>query len=155
MGKLLHKADVDGYSPFGLLNLFIGALPMISYGIIMWTIYEDRGVYIAVRIAIISFIILFIRNLKCKNIFKTIIFSILAELLGCVFVFFVIIMGIGGIDPEKQSGQQSSGNSNGKQWTEQYSNTKGTYYTDGQGNFRDQYGNDVYNPQGVSDYDKL
>lgn len=43
----------------------------------------------------------------------------------------------------------------GNNWTEQFSQTKGTYYTDGQGNFKDQYGNDVYNPQGVSDYDKL
>lgn len=40
-------------------------------------------------------------------------------------------------------------------WQEQHSMSKGTYYTDGQGNFKDQYGNDVYNPQGTTDYDNI
>lgn len=105
-------------------------------------------------IIIEGIILLVINLLTIKNKFKAIIFTLSQLGISVVLIAGVILL-ILGLFAGADSTRASSGSSSGQQWTEQYSQSKGTYYTDGQGNFRDQYGNDVYNPQGVSDYDKL
>ncbi|MCM1325233.1 MAG: hypothetical protein NC094_05600 [Bacteroidales bacterium] len=105
-----------------------------------------------ILLLIIEGIILLIINLlTIKNKFKAIIltFSQLGISVIGVIALIVIIFGL-----FASAGQSTSGGSNSK-WTKQFSQTKGEYYTDGHGNFKDQNGNDVYNPQGVTDYDKL
>lgn len=171
--KLSDKLSINGYNPFNFFNLILSAVngtifTVIIYGSIQGYSLEkmlggdkDKGFFL---VAIVCFLLLLFRNRKLKSIPKMIIFSIISSAFGIIiafvaFIVFIFLQFFGlfliGIDPEKQSGGQSSGNSGGGQWTEQFSQTKGTYYTDGQGNFKDQYGNEVYNPQGVTDYDKL
>lgn len=149
----------------GKLVSVISWLVIIGFGCLHFMRIVDSGLFDVLLITkpytpntfllIIEGIILLIINLlTVKNKFKAIILT-LCQLGISVIVIAAIISLILGLFAGGDRKRVSSGNSGGGQWTEQFSQTKGTYYTDGQGNFKDQYGNDVYNPQGVSDYDKL
>lgn len=171
MNKIKEFIIVDGYNPFNRLNMILAAVSGCAFGIIFYGVSSgvswDYSATIALIVAIVCFAILLFRNRKLKSIPKAIIFSVVSSLLGiavCLvgMVLFVIMAMLGGGNNSKfqksasnLSNAINNASNSGNQWQEQYSMSKGTYYTDGQGNFKDQYGNDVYNPQGVTDYDKL
>lgn len=94
-----------------------------------------------------------------KSVPKMIIISLLSMVLGAaIAIIVVIITMIGAMFGNPNIGKKAFNavsSSTENQWQEQYSMTKGKYYTDGHGNFKDANGNDVYNPQGVTDYEKL
>lgn len=106
-----------------------------------------------VLLIIEGIILLVINFLTIKNKFKAIILTLSQLGISVVVIAAVILLILGLFAGGGDKIKIPSGTDN--KWKKQYSNSKGEYYTDGQGNFKDQYGNDVYNPQGVTDYDKL
>ncbi|MCM1537749.1 MAG: hypothetical protein NC254_05060 [bacterium] len=162
--KLSDKLSVDGYNPLNGFNIFLSILSGLALGLfIVGICTESSGDigHIPLIVGIVCFLFLLFRNRKLKKIPQIIIISVVSTLVGAVLGILIIIVAafllwLGGWgNPEKSSDGQSSDESSGNNWSKQYSQSKGEYSTDGQGNFKDQYGNDVYNPQGVSDYDKL
>lgn len=158
MGKLKDKICVDGYNPFNGFNIFLSAVGGIDWMYIIFFIatgdgkalFQDMGIIILL-VGLCCFLLLLFRNRKLKSVPKMIIFSLLSMILGAVivvvgFIVYLLLAMFGG-------GTSSIGNNN--KWKKQFSQSKGEYSTDGQGNFKDQHGNDVYNPQKVEDYNKL
>ena len=177
MKKLLNRFSVDGYNPFNGFNLFlaavsgpailcgcilpwlcvvVGGLPSQEVSDIFYGTDTSKTVMQGFVIAgIVCFLLLLFRNRKLKSIPKMIIYSVISSALGVLIAIVAIFLFGLAIFFKDLREKFGGGSTSGSKWTKQYSNSKGEYYTDGQGNFKDQYGNDVYNPQGVSDYNKL
>ena len=151
---------VDGYNAFNKLNLVLAAISGVAFALIYIGVSGgtqwDNSATICVLVAVACLGILLFRNRKLKSIPKMIIFSLISCVFGLIAVvaYIAFAMLCGGIPVSGKNANRYQSN-NAPQWTEQYSSSKGTYYTDGQGNFKDQYGNDVYNPQGITDYDNI
>lgn len=163
MKKLKEMIFVDGYNPFNGFNIILSVVSGVVWGVVFYLVIGEglpltalfNGSDAKYLIAgLVSFLLLLFRNRKLKSVPKMIIFSVLSSVLGiavavvgfALLILFGIFSGFGG---------ETSSSGNVTKWKKQFSQSKGEYSTDGQGNFKDQHGNDVYNPQGVSDYDKL
>lgn len=170
MKKLLSKLSVDGYNPFNGFNIFLSIVSGVGLGVVFYFVigegvpltafynYTADSKYFLIA-GLVSFLLLLFRNRKLKSIPKMLIISVISSILGVIvgiiaIILFILIV-ISGDSISDKIKIPNGTDSNDNKFKKQYSNTKGEYSTDGQGNFKDQYGNDVYNPQGVSDYDKL
>ncbi len=175
MFKKVGSISVNGYRPFNGLNIFLSLICGLTVVAAISTIAQGvSGVgLLAVLAAIVFFALILFRNRKVNSIPKMIEYSLFSVFLGIctVILFFLWALDAGMAQMNGRSApglfdffrehfgsgstSSTSQESSGSKWTKQYSNSKGEYSTDGQGNFKDQYGNDVYNPQGVTDYNKL
>ena len=94
--KGFRGIDINGYKPFGFLNLALGVISGLGLGFGALEFYngESEMGLIAILVGIVFLALIMVRNRKVNNVPKMIGFSIVTSVLGILLVVVGILKAL-------------------------------------------------------------